>query len=371
MPISRRRFVLLTSAGLVVAGGATVGGFVGTRRPSKALRPWDDAGNFDDPRIAALSWAILAPNPHNRQPWMAELIDEESLLVWRDSARNLPETDPYDRQLTIGMGCFLEVFRQAAAEAGFDTETALFPDGEPGPVARITLSRGGQADPLFQYVPTRHTNRRAYEDRLPPRDAVAALSPHASSVIEDPEDVQALRELTWEAMRIEMTTHRTHMESANLMRFGKAEINENPDGISLRGGFLEAMMAFGMVTREGQSDPASGEFQQTADFIRSAMDATPGYVTITTPGNARGDQIEAGRRWVRLQLAGTGAGVVMQPLSQALQEYPEQAKLYSRVHEMLAEPGETVQMLGRFGIAASAGPSPRWPVESRITKRQS
>ena len=366
LPISRRRFILLTSAGIALAAGATAGGFVATRRPDKALEPWNVAGKFDDPRIAALSWAILAPNPHNRQPWIAELVGDDSLLIWRDGTLNLPETDPFDRQLTIGMGCFLEVFRQAAADEGFATNTVLFPEGDGGAVAQISLSRGGQPDPLFQFVPTRHTNRLAYEDRQPPDDAVAAMAPHASSIIQQPDQVQALRDLTWEAMHIEMTTHRTHMESVNLMRFGKAEINDNPDGISLRGGVLEAMMALGMMTREGQSDSNSSEFQQTADFLRTAMEATPAYATITTSGNSRADQIEAGRRWVRLQLAATSVDMVMQPVSQALQEYEEQAELYARVHKMLARPGETVQMLGRLGFAKSAGPSPRWPVESRI-----
>ena len=366
MPISRRRFILLSGAGVALAAGATTGGFLATRRPDKALEPWEVAGQFDDPRIAALSWAILAPNPHNRQPWIAELIGDDSLLIWRDGTLNLPETDPYDRQLTIGMGCFLEVFRQAAADRGLAVSMDLFPDGDGGPVAQMVLSEGGQPDPLFQFVPTRHTNRLAYEDRRPTDDAIAAMAPHASSIIQQPDQVQALRDLTWEAMHIEMTTHRTHMESVDLMRFGKSEINENPDGISLRGGVLEAMMALGLVTREGQSDPNSSEVQQTADFRRTAMAATPAYATITSKGNSRPDQIEAGRRWVRLHLAATSVDIVMQPLSQALQEYEEQAELYVRVHEMLAEPGETVQMLGRLGYAKSAGPSPRWPVESRI-----
>lgn len=368
MPISRRKFVLLASGGLVAASGATVGGFFATRRPNSALEPWDVAGGFDDPRVAALSWAILAPNPHNRQPWLAELIDDDSLLIWRDGTLNLPETDPLERQLTIGMGCFLEIFRQAAAEQSLLANTTLFPEGNSGPVARISLSAGGQRDPLFQFVPNRHTNRLAYEVRLPSDEAIAAIEPHASSIVLDPEDVKTLRNITWDAMRTEMSTHRTHMESVNLMRFGKAEINENPDGISLGGGFLESMMALGLVTREGQGDPESSEFQQAADFVRAAMDATPAYVTVTTSGNSRVDQIEAGRRWVRLQLAATEVDVVMQPLSQALQEYPEQAEHYARVHEMLAEPGETLQMLGRFGYAGSTGPSPRWPVESRIVK---
>jgi len=54
----------------------------------------------------------------------------------------------------------------------------------------------------------------------------------------------------------------------------------------------------------------------------------------------------------------------MQPVSQSLQEYPEMKPHYSRIHEMLAEGDETIQMLGRLGYASAKGPAPRWPLES-------
>ena len=366
MTLSRRKMIALVGGGAVMAAAACAAGFVATRRPNIALAPWESAGDYNDPRMAALSWAILAPNPHNRQPWQAELTGTDGVRIWREAARNLPQTDPFDRQMTIGMGCFLELFRLAAAERGFSTEMVLFPDGEQGPVADITLLNGGQPDPLFQHVPSRHTNRLAYEDRVPEDAALAKLAPEASEIITDENRVSDLRALTWDAMFIEMNTHRTHMESVNLTRLGKREINANPDGISIRGAMPEALILAGMITREGQSNPESAEFVQTMEFIRSAQDATPAYVTIKTTGNTRLEQIEAGRRWVRLHLAATSVGIAVQPLSQALQEYEEQAELYARVHKLLTEPGETLQMLGRIGYAAPVGPSPRWPLESRM-----
>ena len=125
-------------------------------------------------------------------------------------------------------------------------------------------------------------------------------------------------------------------------------------------------MVFGMLTREGQRDLESGEFKQTGEFLKASMDATPAYAVVATMGNSRNDQVEAGRKWVRLHLSATAQGLAMQPLSQALQEYPEQAELYAEAHERLAGPGETVQMLGRLGYGPRIGPSPRWPLESRI-----
>lgn len=364
MNISRRHVLRLAGGGVVVAAG--VGGrFVTTRRPDAALAPWDAAGQYTDARMNALSYAILSPNPHNRQPWVAELSGDSDLTIWRDKTRNLPETDPFDRQLTIGMGCFLEVLRMAAAEQGHALDIALFPRGDDGPVAEVSFQPGGTPDPLFAQVMHRHTHRGAYEDRRLSAPDIAALQPFGD-VLSDPGMVSQLRDLAWEAWKVEILTPHTYRESIDLMRLGKAEVNANPDGIAMSGVFMETLILTGMLTREGQADPDSFEFKQSFKIVRPEMDATFAYATVRTPGNARLDQIEAGRRWVRMHLAATERGLVMQPISQALQEYPEQAENYAAVHQLLAEPGETVQMLGRLGYASFIEPSPRWPLETRI-----
>lgn len=365
MTLSRREMIGLIGGGVVLAATATASGFLSTRRPTRALAPWTVAGTYSEPRMKALSYAILAPNPHNRQPWVVELQGDDQLILHRDKTRNLPETDPFDRQLTIGMGCFLELLRMAAAEDGYALETNLFPQGADGPVAVIQFIKGGKIDPLFAHVFDRHTNRNGYEDRAIASEATTALAEFAT-IKNDHADVAALRALTWEAMEIEMTTRHVMMESVDLMRFGKAEIEASPDGISLGGPFLESLMLAGMLSREDQADQTSASFKQGLDMIQKAMLATNAYAMITSTGNTRVDQINAGRDWIRLHLAATGYGLAMQPVSQALQEYPEMETHYTRVHEMLAAPGETVQMLGRLGYGPAIDASPRWPLETRI-----
>ena len=44
------------------------------------------------------------------------------------------------------------------------------------------------------------------------------------------------------------------------MRFGKTEINANPDGINLSGPFLEGLMLVGILTRAAQKDTNSSIF---------------------------------------------------------------------------------------------------------------
>jgi hypothetical protein len=77
-----------------------------------------------------------------------------------------------------------------------------------------------------------------------------------------------------------------------------------------------------------------------------------------------------GRAYVRLQLAATALGLRMHPLSQALQEYPEQAQNYKAIHQLVVgkNGGATVQMWTRLGYAPKVGPSPRRGLQAHLEK---
>lgn len=365
MTMSRRKAISLIGGGVVLAATAATAGFLTTRTPHKALEPWKTAGDYPEPRKFALSFAILAPNPHNRQPWIVDLREDGKVILLRDPRRDLPMTDPHNRQIIIGLGCFLELMSIAAAQKGFDVDHDIFPQGEDGPVAVSTFRPGAQPDLLFAQTMKRRSCKEPFDDRPVPAKLAADLSGFAT-IIDQSEPVAALRKLTWDAWMVEALTPHTMRESVELMRFGKAEINANPDGIDLGGRFLEALMLAGQLTREGQMDPSSNGFKQGVDIYRGMLAATPAYAVLTSATNTRADQIETGRKWLRLNLMTTRLGLALHPVSQALQEYPEMAAHYKSAHDMLAKPGHTVQMLGRLGFGPQVQETPRWPLETRI-----
>eukprot|EP01031_Cornospumella_fuschlensis_P021307 gene21307-26110_t len=106
--MKRRQFLAVLGGGVVLAAVVASTAFLLTRRPDRALAPWTVAGMPDqEPRRRALSYAILAPNPHNRQPWLVDLGVKDQVTLYVDTTRLLPETDPHNRQITIGLGCFI------------------------------------------------------------------------------------------------------------------------------------------------------------------------------------------------------------------------------------------------------------------------
>lgn len=365
MSLSRRKTLALIGGGVILSAAGGMAAFLGTRTPTRALAPWDAAGVGEEPRRKALSYALLAPNPHNRQPWLVDLSTPETVVIWRDEDRDLPVTDPYGRQLTIGMGCFIELMRIAAAEDGYAVDLSLFPQGDAGPVAIAHFSEGAVPDPLFAHVMSRRSCKEPYRPDAVPAQAVTALSDHGT-VITDPDRITQLRDLTWRAWLTEAEDPAAYGESVDLMRFGRAQIEANPDGIDLGGPMLETLMLAGLLNRESQRDPSSTGYQEGVRLYREMLTETPAYIVQSSPTNTREDQIAAGAQWLRANLAATGLGLAVHPVSQALQEYPAMATHYREAHALLAPEGHTLQMLARLGYGPEVPRTPRWPLETRM-----
>lgn len=365
MTPSRRKTLALIGGGAFAAVAAPSAAFLASRTPHAALVPWEAAGGYRDPRMNALSWALLAPNPHNRQPWEAELVGADGIRLWRDPERDLPVTDPFGRQLTIGMGCFMELMDMAAGQGGFAVETVLYPDGEDGPVAQCRLSPGGAPDPLFAQAPLRRSHKEGFDGAPVTERAAAALAPYATTHLAGPTR-DALRRHAEAASRAEAADPAAWGESVDLLRIGRAEIEANPDGIDLGGPMMESLAMAGILTREAAADVTDPGTIGAIEGDAAIMAAAPAMVSQTTATNTRADQIATGRRWLRLNLAATGAGLALRPVSQALQEYAAVAPMREAVHALLAPEGGTVQMLGLLGYGERTARTPRWPLETRM-----
>ncbi len=381
--MTSRRGVLKLIGGGVVLAAAGAGTFIALNQPSHAARQaWRVAGQETEFRRRFLSYALLAPNPHNRQPWLVRLEGDDALTLYVDLDRRLPATDPLDRQIILGCGTFLELLRLAAAEEGYDAGIMMFPEGAPSmtsrldmrPVARVTFTAGSAApDPLFAQVLARHTNREVYDARDVEPEKLAALVAAgtafgtAAQTCGNDQLAEQLRDLTWRGHERESLTAYTMQESIDLMRIGPQEVAKHGDGITLEGPFIGLGKLVGAISREALQDPTSTAFKQGLDMFRARAASARAFAWLTNDGASREGQLAAGRAYMRLTLAAVAQGLAVHPWSQALQEYPEIADLYSEVYDMIGG-GQTLQMLLRVGYATKVPPAPRRGLDAHMMR---
>ncbi len=376
--MQRRAFMLV-----LAAGGAVIALPGCNSMPASAIAAWQQPGaDQPDPRLRALSWALLAPNPHNLQSWIADIREPGLIRLSVDLQRMLPATDPLSRQILIGCGAFLELLCQAAAQMGQRAEVSLLPEGDyaasgvdarPFATVRLVQDAAIQTDPLFAAAALRRTNRAPYSTQVP----TAALLTQLESVAQRPgitlhastdsAKVTRLRELAIAGYRVEFGTPATWAESANAMRVGAAAVAAEPSGVSVLG----TMAWWG--SKLGMLDPASlrsteGLAAKTA--VNTSVEAaqnTHAWAWLVSADNSRRSQIEAGRAYMRTDLAAASLGLAIHPNSQVLQEFPEMAELYEGFHTEVgvAQPAR-VQMFVRLGYASRPEPAPRRPLDQLV-----
>lgn len=376
----RRDFIRVLGGGTILA--ATGCAPAGAPDPRAA---WVDPGAGEtDVRRKALSWAILAPNPHNMQPWIVDLSVPDAITLSIDRTRLLPVTDPFNRQITIGCGAFLELLVMALAEVGgLDATVTLFPEGEAHPqlddrpLFRVTLGgRSGARPPLFKQILRRRTNRGPFTDReVDPSSAANLLGGFqpvdgvACTVTVTPERVARLRTLVYQGAEIEAHTPAAHHESVARTFIGARDVATHPWGISLDAPAMTAMNAVGLLTQKKMSTPGTTAFKESLKFLRAAADTSQSFLWVTTATNTRVDQIAAGRAYVLANLAAAKFDLAMHPWSQGLQEYATQKAVFEALHKELAPTGGRIQMLARIGYAkAEVPPAPRRGLAAQLRK---
>ena len=175
---------------------------------------------------------------------------------------------------------------------------------------------------------------------------IAAATGPGFAATSDAPRVAALRDLTWRAWVVEAQTPAAHIETVNLMRLGSPAIAAQPDGISVGGPGLDDLIARGVLTREGFAAPGAPGYVAMFDRYRPMLAATNAFAWLSGP-DTRAGALAAGAQWLRLNLAVTGEGLALHPVSQALQEYPEMAASFG---------GGASPHPVRFGAGADAWP---------------
>lgn len=335
-----------------------------------------------DIRWVVLSYAILAANPHNKQPWVVDLTGPRSFDLYVDQQRLLPQTDPPARQVHIGQGTFLENLELAARQYGYRADIHYFPKGEYGntviedkPVASIDLSTDESIarDVLFGSILKRQSNKRTYTDAALTPDQLNGLrgtqvDARLQLNIADNHALNAeLSEILVQAMDIETSDKARDAETVEMFRFSDDERRRFRDGFGIAQsgmtGFTGWLVETLFLSRESAEEDSSSFGEQSVDLTRKQAQSATAYGWISTASNTRLDQVVTGRAYERLNLTATALGIAMHPMSQVLQEYADMTELQRRFLAYLeVSQGHTIQMVFRLGVAAPVEHTPRRPV---------
>lgn len=357
---------LLATAALSIASGFFLS--------PKYLEPWQRtyAQQFDDPRLFLAAHGLLAANGHNMQPWRIKLDKDNPnvFYLYADSARLTKEVDPFARQTMISQGTFLEYIKVAAEASGYKTEITFFPDGDYDesnlnasmdslPVAKVLIAQAGpQKNPLYDYLFLPDTNRGAYKNTPLTHEQITQLQETNTDndlvlkFYSGQKDIKRLGKHIEEGAKIESGIHRIYEENDTLLRVNEYQKNQYPYGFSLDGQGGSAIKKYflqGLVTLVPSLNNEKAAADVFRKYTKTAADNTPAYATIITNNNSRAAQVKTGMLYSRLILTAHSMGLVMQPPSQVLEEYPEMQEQYDQMQKEYAEKNQTIQILLRIG----------------------
>jgi hypothetical protein len=341
-----------------------------------AYQPWHDWQTYKrkDP-LALVSAAILAANPHNTQPWLFQ-VSNSRIDLYADTKRKIGATDPFLREMHIGLGCALENLLLAADAKGFDRKLTLMPDREkPTHVARIDLSPGKSLDSrLYKAIPLRHTNRGIY-------DRNRSLSQETLQALEKLGSNESRVKVFWfttetqrrqvgnsiiEATQAIIGDREQSYDSGKWMRSSWQDLQKYRDGITLDASGSPALLRAIAKILPPTSLEQNDRFWLNATQKVHVPTAAAFGILAVSDRNDKSQQLECGRLWQRMHLWATTQGLAMQPLNQM----PERAareevlgiepRFSNALAELIGDPNWQALMMFRLGYPTiEALPSPR------------
>lgn len=385
--ISRRSLLRAGLASLVVVSGGLVyravdrGVFTAQQGP--AYEPWQ---SWREPQAGPLNLvraAILAANPHNMQPWLFRVGDDQ-IDLYVDTSRNIGAVDPFFRELWIGVGAALENLSLAAAAEGYAASITLLPGDEPNHAARVLLTPAQPvSSPLYEAIPRRRTNRAAFDTARPiaPETLarLAALNdqPELGIVwLTGAEEQRRFGDAMLAATDAFIADEQQIYDSESKLRQSGPAIEQFRDGITLDAqGGQPLMSALVKLLPDLAPGSGAGTFRQfTATHVGTAA-----AFGIVTAGDALDDRqrLLGGRLWQRLHLWGTTEGLAMQPLSQLTERADREVQLGlaptfgDALRAFVGDPARQALFSFRLGYpTVDGGLSPRRPLEEVLVGRE-
>lgn len=192
-----------------------------------------------------LELARLAPSPHNIQPWVFKIIDNETLNLCYDPNKLIPLLDIDNRFMTLTMCLVAEYIDIIARNFGFKTTTIfkgelLNSNNKSLQVfSTIKLQKDNSIQPKFsnELIIKRQTSRLAYKKREMPAELMKELNQLATNLKFEIGSTQLESEINWianlnkDAIFGDMDNNEFREEIKPWLRYSKKEAALKKDGL--------------------------------------------------------------------------------------------------------------------------------------------
>lgn len=202
-----------------------------------------------------LKIAVLAPSPHNVQPWRIRILPDGDADLFIEKRRTLPKEDVTGSFIILTMGLFVEALAVLAANRSYGLSHRLHrepsmytpehieaEEGDLIPFARLRLVRGdrqgsGFDDALFT---KRRTSRLTLKPHPVPAEAAKALAALAREwgqryeQFTDPAAIERVLARNIDAVFEDLNAPGYHDEIVEWFRFSDAAARRTRDGLDYR-----------------------------------------------------------------------------------------------------------------------------------------
>lgn len=312
-----------------------------------------------------LRYAILAPSPHNTQPWLFRILTND-VEVYVDPRRGLKVTDPHGREMFMACGAALLNLRIAGEYFGQKCSVTVFPEADkPTLVARMTVHSGGEATSedvvLFHAITERRTNRERFGGESLPEAVLEQLGDAATqegawlAFLAEDEAKAAMAALVAEGDRRQWGQREFRAE---LARWVRTDAEHQADGIPTRELGVTDWLSFAGPALVRTFDRGGRQAARHEDIAKQS----PVILVLGTDADTPREWLAAGQALQRVLLVAASEGVSASHLNQPVEVEalrPQAAMLAGR------ESGFP-QVILRLGYGVGVPPTPRRELRSVV-----
>lgn len=339
------------------------------------FQPWTiEPQNFptdgfaSDRLEALLGYAILAPSPHNTQPWLFRL-NVSDVEIYADRRRLLGHVDPFGRELHLACGAALLHLRIAAGYFGQGHTYDLLPDPQnPMFLARFALHLKEETRSedvvLFQAIRERRTNREPFRPELVPDEILDELGESASQegawlvALADDTGREAVADLVARADKIQWADAGFRKELAHWVRM---DPEHQADGIPSRDLGVRDWMSFAGPALIRTFNRGNDHAARDADIALHS----PVLAVLGTNSDDPRTWLQAGQALGRVLLQAQANGVSVSHLNQPI----EVENLRGELARLLGREGTFPHIVLRLGYGPPVRPTPRWDVHGKLIRQ--